>query len=287
MKKTIRLLLWCLPWLLQSGSAHAWGLYTHVFIAQWLLWGAPLLDTELRRAVSRYPKLVMAGACMPDLALVGSWVGTQAFERTHCWHNAAEMLAGTQNDEERALMVGFYSHLFADVVAHHHFVPAHELMWGDWPIVVHAISEWSMDAHIRHQVSCSPRELLRSNEAVIVRLLSHHFEITEHQARRAVRLLAQADGVLRGMQLPQWLYRMAIRFDHRIERRFDYFIGQTSTRFTEFNRVLSGELPQPDANGGCAQVAQVRLEQYSYHQIKLGQPLPQDCYFSPVKIEIG
>ena len=65
-KQMRRMILLALPWLLQSTSAHAWGLYTHVFFAQWLVWGVPFLDGELRRAVARYPKLVMAGACLPD-----------------------------------------------------------------------------------------------------------------------------------------------------------------------------------------------------------------------------
>ena len=85
MKKLIRLLLCGIPFLLQASNAHAWGLYTHVFLAQWLIWGVPLLNGELRRAVARYPKLVMAGACLPDLALVGRLAGTRAFEQTHCW----------------------------------------------------------------------------------------------------------------------------------------------------------------------------------------------------------
>lgn len=279
MKKMIRYLLWCVPLLLQANDANAWGLYTHVYFAQWLLWGVPLLDSELRRAVSRYPKLVMAGACLPDLALVGRAVGTRAFEQTHNWQGAVRMLQMAQNDAERALAVGYYSHLFADVVAHHHFVPAHERLWLDWPMLTHTVSEWAMDAHVSEHILASPGKLLCDGELEIVALVSRHFELPVKQATTALRVLARADQGLRWCKLPQGLYRNVIRMDKRVPQRFDYFISETSARFGELNRVLAGDSPLLDANGGCAKMAQQRLAQFSDHQIKQGQPLPTDCFF--------
>jgi len=282
MKKTIRCLLWCLPWLLQSADAHAWGLYTHVFFAQWLVWGVPLLDGELRRAVSRYPKLVMAGACLPDLALVGGSVGTTAFDNTHCWEKAAAMLAMARHDEDRALIVGFYSHLYADVVAHHHFVPAHERMWLDWPMVAHVVAEWAMDAHIARHTLARPGTLMRDAEVPIVSMLMHCYGLTQRQARNGVRALARADGVLRSLHLPQWLYCSVARVDRKLGQRFDYFVSETNARLHGINRVLAGELPWPDANGAPASVTQAQLGQFTQHQIRAGQPLPTDCHFSPI-----
>ena len=279
MKKSMRYLLWCVPLLLQANDANAWGLYTHVYFAQWLLWGVPLLDAELRRAVSRYPKLVMAGACLPDLAIVGRAVGTLAFERTHNWQDAARMLQSAENDAERALAVGYYSHLFADVVAHHHFVPAHERLWLDWPMLAHTVSEWAMDAHLSEHLLATPSQLLRAGELDIVPLVSRHFALPEKRARTAVRVLARADQGLRWCRLPQGLYRNVVRMDKRVVRRFNYFISETSSRFSELNRVLAGDSPILDANGGCAKMAQQRLAQFSDYQIKRGQPLPEDCFY--------
>lgn len=280
MKKTIRILLWGTPFLLQAHDACAWGLYTHIFLAQWLVWGVPLLDNELRRAVLRYPKLVMAGACLPDLALVGPFVGTRAFQQTHCWQNAGAMLQSAQTDAERALIVGYYSHLFADVLAHHHFVPAHERLWVDWPMLAHTVSEWAMDAHVSEHLMTNPSRLLRDGEAEIVALASRQFKLSPEQTRRAVRLLASADFILRWSRLPQLLYRSVKRFDRKTPRRFNYFISETSVRFDEFNRVLAGDSPLLDANGGSAATAQARLDQFSRHQIKRGQPLPADCFYN-------
>ena len=279
MKKMMRILLWSSPFLLQAHDALAWGLYTHIFLAQWLVWGVPLLDGQLRRSVLRYPKLVMAGACLPDLALVGPWVGTRAFEHTHCWKNASVLLQSAQNDAERALVVGYYSHLFADVLAHHHFVPAHERLWVDWPMLAHTVSEWAMDAHVSGHLMARPGQLLRDGEAEIVMLVSRHFQLPVDQARRAVQTLANADSGLRWSRLPQFLYRGVKRLDRRTARRFNYFISETSARFSEFNRVLAGDSPILDANGGSAAVAQARLSQFSRQQIKRGQPLPEDCFY--------
>lgn len=279
MKKLLRYVLWCVPLLLQANDANAWGLYTHVYFAQWLLWGVPLLDSELRRAVSRYPKLVMAGACLPDLAIIGRVVGTQAFEQTHNWQDASRMLQSAQNDAERAIAVGYYSHLFADVVAHHHFVPAHERLWLDWPMLAHTVSEWAMDAHISEHLLATPNQLLRAGELDIVPFVSRHFALPEQQTRRAVRVLARADQGLRWCRLPQGLYRNVMRLDKRVVRRFNYFISETSSRFAELNRVLAGDSPILDANGGCVKMAQQRLAQFSDHQIKRGQPLPDDCFY--------
>ncbi len=279
MKTWIRVLCWSTPWLLQSGCAHAWGLYTHVYFAQWLLWGVPLLDGELRRAVSRYPKLVMAGACLPDLAIVGHLVGTAAFDRTHCWQNAAEMMASVQSDAERALMLGFYSHLFADVVAHHHFVPSHERLWGNkMPMAAHIACEWAMDAHVSSHVLIAPSVLLGGSEPEIVALISRCFNLRPSQATRAVRVLAQADKLLRWARLPQGLYHSLAQVDGCLERRFNHFIRQTSERFHEMNHVLSGEIFPANANGEAVHVAQARLASVSERRLRLGQYLPANCF---------
>src|SRR5688500_1902135 len=62
-----------------AGDALAWGLQTHVFLAQAALLALPavaLCDPELRRAALRLPRLVLTGACLPDLALMGRLLAT-------------------------------------------------------------------------------------------------------------------------------------------------------------------------------------------------------------------
>lgn len=280
MKKVVRILWWSIPLLSQSHDALAWGLYTHVFFAQWLVWGVPLLDPALRRAVLRYPKLVMAGACLPDLALVGKYAGTQAFQNTHDWDAALRMMREADSDAERALTLGFQSHLLVDVIAHHYFVPAHEHLWLHLPVLTHAASEWAMDAHVRPHLLAAPALLLRDGEDEIVRHIVRNFLVDKSVARRALKTLARADSVLRGSRLPQLLYRGAARLDKRLLRRFDYFVTQTTHRLGDINQIAGGTPPLAHADGGCPAIARDRLAAFTPGQIRRGQPLPGDCFYN-------
>ena len=93
----------CIPRLLLYGAllatfpaeALAWGLQTHVYFSQGILLALPLLDPALRRAVQRFPRLLLAGACLPDLALLGRPLGTAAFRGTHGWPTLRAATNGT------------------------------------------------------------------------------------------------------------------------------------------------------------------------------------------------
>jgi len=143
-------LFWLLPFASYSIEANAWGLVTHLYFAQSLLWAMPLLDPRLQRAIKRFPELVMAGACLPDLAIV-----SPAFRHTHHWENAHHLLLSADSDEETAIAIGYASHLYVDVIAHNHFVPAHEAMWLENTMLTHIAVEWAMDAHLaQHMEMC-------------------------------------------------------------------------------------------------------------------------------------
>src|ERR671923_2562635 len=90
-------------------DAQAWGLQTHVFVAQWALAALPLADAGIRAAVLRMPRLVLAGACLPDLALAGRMLGLTEFRRAHQW-STLRRLAAAPGAETRAIAVGYASH---------------------------------------------------------------------------------------------------------------------------------------------------------------------------------
>jgi hypothetical protein len=115
MQKLCTLLVWILPLAIHSGDALAWGLYTHVYFAQLLIWSIPLADPRFRRAVRQFPQLLLAGACLPDIALFNRQVGAPELRVTHQWQVARRMLADGQDDESRALAVGYASHLLAEL----------------------------------------------------------------------------------------------------------------------------------------------------------------------------
>ena len=87
MKKHLYKLYWILPIILYTSDANAWGLVTHLYFAHSLLWAMPALDPRLRKAVENFPDLVMAGACLPDLAIV-----SKHFKSTHHWQHAHNLL---------------------------------------------------------------------------------------------------------------------------------------------------------------------------------------------------
>jgi hypothetical protein len=237
--KTRTLFYWSLPLLLHSSSALAWGLETHIYFSQLLIWAIPLADGNFRRAARRFPRLVMAGACLPDLSLVG---GT-AFRHTHGWHSCERLLSRAAGDEEKAVALGYASHLLADVVAHNHFVPAHQALWLDHPLLTHVMAEWAMDCHIRPHLFGGAALLLDEQRIVLADSAAKLAGCTTDQAQRAIGRLAAADRLLRRSRLPQFLYRLFSAVDRRVEHHFDYYIGQTAAHFGQINGILAGAMP--------------------------------------------
>ena len=239
------------PFLLHSADALAWGLATHIYFSQLLIWATPLLDPRFRAAAKRLPHLMLAGACLPDLALVGRSAKTDAFNDTHCWEQAARLLDRADSDEARAIALGYASHLFVDIIAHNHFVPAHEHMWLKLPVVTHAVSEWAMDAHIARHVFASPPRLIGEHQATLAMYAESEFGCTREEAEKALRYLRRATNVLYAGRFHFTLYAGAKRLDSRLKQRFDYYVSETAARLPQINRLLAGEAPswQADLSG--------------------------------------
>lgn len=279
-RRLARLTLYVLPLLLQSGDALAWGLFTHVYFAQLLIWSIPLLDPRLRRAVTRFPRLAMAGACVPDLALVGPRVDSDAFNHTHRWESAHHLLRGARDDDELALAVGYSSHLLVDVIAHNHFVPAHEKLWLDIPWLTHVTVEWAMDAHIRRHAFAPPGELLLDEELRVADFAARAFGTKGFTALKAVRWLGKADRTLRRSRLPELCYRL-MRLDDTLRGRFDDYIHATGKRLRQLDRVLNHEAPAWEAEMNCPVAKRDRLQPFSRADLRALLPLPQDLFAEP------
>jgi hypothetical protein len=271
-------LAWLIPLLLYSSDALAWGLYTHVYFAQQLVWAIPLADTRFRRAVYAFPGWVLAGACLPDLSLTGQHAGTHDFKQTHQWDTARRLLEQACCDEERAIALGFASHLLVDIIAHNHFVPAHEKMWLNVPILTHASCEWAMDAHVKNHVFNSPANLLRRNQHVLAYFAAAHFQCDPIKARRAIMLLAHGDAVLRGSRLADGLYHTGRVLDRNLKRRFNYYLRETSRRLVQINHVIEGRNPVWHAEPPLPRLAHDRVRSHTLRQINCHLPLPLDLF---------
>lgn len=273
---------WLIVLLLYSSDAHAWGLYTHVYLAQYLLWAIPLTDPRHYRAIRRFPRLALAGACLPDLSLVCNRFGLPVLNASHDWHNPHQLLRHADSDAERALAIGYTSHLWVDIIAHNHFVPAHEAMWLNIPVATHAVAEWAMDHHVSSQLYSTPAELLGEHEAEIIRFVSRHFGTAGDATRKALRLLAGGEAALRRSGLPRLCFGTAQALDRGLQRRFNYYLNETSGHLRGINRLLSGETPEWLADPADPEDARCRVRRVSPLKLRHRLPLPRD-FFAPLK----
>ncbi len=201
-------------------DALAWGLQTHLFFAQYVLAALPFADRELRAAALRLPRLVLAGACLPDLGIVGRLIGTAAFRRSHLWSTLRRVATAPRSEAEQALAIGYASHLLSDVIAHHHFVPEYERRIGSTAMIAHLGAEWAMDHHLRAALQFHPRTLLEEYAGEAVNFICKALPCGRDLASRALRVLARGEGLLRASPLPaacRALFKTG-RFDDYVER---------------------------------------------------------------------
>ena len=226
--------------MLFAPDAHAWGLETHVFFVQWLLGALPFADRELRKVAARLPGLVLAGACLPDLALAGKALGLVAFRRAHEWATLRRMSAAARDDGDVALALGYASHLVSDVVAHNEFVPEHEARIARVRHVTHAIAEFAMDHHVHGALVIGPSAAIRAQEALLAGFVARAFRCGEPVAARALGFLAHADGALRASPLPRLCRHAVARFYRDPAYRFEGYLARVKLRLGDVELALAG-----------------------------------------------
>lgn len=250
----MRLLAYVLPLLLYCSDANAWGLETHLFFAQWLLATLPFADAELRGAAARLPRLVFAGACLPDLALAGKVLGLVAFRRAHEWATLRRMTSAPRGDADRALALGYASHLVSDVVAHNAFVPEHEARIARVRHVTHAIAEFAMDEHVRAGLEVGPGAALEAERELVADFVARAFRCNEPIAIRALSFLAGADRRLRASPLPRLCRRAVARFYRDPSYRFDGYVDRVKRELGQVELALAGQFTDwvnLDPEGRC------------------------------------
>lgn len=241
-------LLWSLPLLTFALDANAWGLLSHLHFTQHLLTQhlltphllllSPLLDPSIRRAAKRFPQLVMAGACLPDLALV-----SRRFNTTHQWQKAEAMMALANTDEEVAIVLGYSSHLYVDVIAHNHFVPAFEAKWLNKTVFTHIAAEWAMDAHIAKHGQEQPYTLIIHNLEALSAFVASCFKVSRQHARTKLKQLAWADKALRFSALSTGILWLLKRHDAELVKNLDYYLNKTYSALHNFNQFIQGFRP--------------------------------------------
>jgi hypothetical protein len=239
----VRKLAWAIPLSLYALDANAWGLYTHIYFSQYLLLAVPLvgnkkLHSRIQQAVENFPKLVLAGACLPDLAIV-----SKTFNTTHQWRISEQMLAAARTEQEIAIAVGYTSHLFVDVIAHNHFVPAHEAKWENKNILTHIASEWAMDAYVAKQLSHKPHQLIRQHLTVLTEFVAPIFKVSPETTKADLKRLAFLDQLLRVTKLSSILLWLLKVNDVEFIKNLNYYLGKTEHALSYFHHALQGKRP--------------------------------------------
>jgi len=236
-------------------DANAWGLQTHVFFAHYALLFSPLADPQLRAAARRLPAMVLAGACLPDLALAGKALGTPAFRRAHRWSTLRRLSAAPRDDAERALALGYASHLLTDVIAHNLFVPEHEARLLRVRHVTHALAEWAMDDYIASKAPAPPGEVLGADPAAVAAFAARGFRCSAALAQRALRLLQEADRALRTSRTPVACRGLLGLLDRGSAGRFDAYLRRAVATLRALEPALAGrfvdwESSDPEGKSG-------------------------------------
>ena len=234
-------LLWAAPLLFFASDAHAWGLQTHLFFAQYALAFVPLADPDLRAAAARLPRLVLAGACLPDVAIVGRLaLRTAAFRRAHLWATLRRLAATPRDERDRALALGYATHLLSDVIAHNEFVPEHEARIGRGAMIAHLVSEWAMDRHVG--IELQPADVLEEAGPYAAQFLARALPCGERLARRALHILARGDRLLRRSRTPD-VCRAALGVAQpRAGGRFSLYLDRTTRMLSQVEAALAGVL---------------------------------------------
>jgi hypothetical protein len=193
-------------------------------------------------------------------------------------------MVAAKSDEETALAIGYLSHLYVDVIAHNHFVPAHEALWHKNQMFTHIASEWAMDGHLAPLMkNTSPRYLLTKHQTIISQFISVQFRCPTKITTIALKRLAFWDGILRRVKLPTAIYGIAYLVDKRVFKHFVYYVAKTQVAIADIGSVLNGNKPvlEPELKNLSVEQLDIWREQCLKH-LHISHPMPvqyftEDC----------
>lgn len=102
-------------------DAWAWGPVAHIDYASEVLRHGALLQPAIRDLIQKHPRDFLYGAIAADIIV---WKNlADAHRHCHAWPNGFALFHNARDDGQRALALGFISHLAADIVAHNYYIP--------------------------------------------------------------------------------------------------------------------------------------------------------------------
>ncbi|MCP4606964.1 MAG: zinc dependent phospholipase C family protein [Proteobacteria bacterium] len=181
-------------------DAFAWGPVAHIDFSLQLLAGTAALAPMVGRLLNRHSTGFLYGSLAAD-SVVGK---NFASELSHChsWTVARKLLSDARQHGERyeVFILGYLSHLAADVVAHNHFIPARLVAHYQSKGVGHLYWEARFDQRLLDgtpEVRDTWQELSRLNHPEYDRFLAERLEPTLFSHRLSTCIYRGSLGIQR------------------------------------------------------------------------------------------
>ncbi len=118
-----------------------WGPGVHLHIANKLLENEEFADSKIAKENRKY---FLYGSVSPDITLGKKYI-KEIDKHCHKWETAFNLLKNSSNDREKAVALGYATHLAADVIAHNFYVPKELLVSRGLKNFMHTVMEIKVD----------------------------------------------------------------------------------------------------------------------------------------------
>ncbi len=138
--------------LLLPDQAFAWGPATHAHIGVEVLRSLNLFPGQVAALIAQHPIDFLYGSLAADISMAKKYAPVG--RHCHHWHVAREVYRAAGDDEKlQSAILGYLSHLAADVLAHNSFVPRMLVLTSSTRALGHSYWEHRMDADVGSEYS--------------------------------------------------------------------------------------------------------------------------------------
>ncbi len=152
--------------------AEAWGLVTHVELAETALAELAFLSTVASAIVLKNRKDFLLGNILADVIMGKKF--SRRRRAAHHWPAAQRVLTNAETDHERAFAYGLLTHLAADTVAHNHYIPSMIQQSGATVGLGHLYWEARADHLVDAAHRATAKKLLKYRHHAHEQLLASH-----------------------------------------------------------------------------------------------------------------
>jgi hypothetical protein len=231
-------------------TTYAWGLATHVELAETLLNNSAILASAVGAVLLRYRKDFILGNLLADVMIAKKI--SQRRRASHHWTGGLRLLANADHDKTRAFAYGFLTHLAADTVAHNQFIPQQIARTGSRTMLGHFYWEVMADQLINPANRKIIRKLLKNPYPIHQQSIESHLYPPMKWFGFNKSVFTHVNRLANGKK-----FAMAMKFCHELslypldKRDLQKYMSSASDRMLDI--VLKGKnssLLHEDPNGG-------------------------------------